>query len=52
MQDTYKEAKVFTFPNMVARVYQPILTPEEREGRMKRIHDAAARLLKGGVANV
>lgn len=41
-----KEVRVFTFPNMVARVYIPDLTPEERNKRMKAIHDAAANLLK------
>lgn len=49
MNDTYKEVKVFTFPGVVARVYIPELTAEERERRMKQIYDAAVRLLKGGV---
>lgn len=47
MADTYKEVKVFTFPGMIARVYIPDLTEEERARRMKRIHDSAARLLEG-----
>ena len=38
--------KTFEFPGMVARVFSPILTDEERERRMKAIHDAAANLLK------
>lgn len=43
--DVYGEPKVFKFPGMVATVYSPILTDEERNRRMKRIHDAAANLL-------
>lgn len=46
MSDTYKEVKVFTFPGMVARVYIPDLTPDERERRMKKVYDCAVRLLK------
>ncbi len=46
MADTYQEAKVFTFPGMIAKVYIPILTEEERSRRMKRVADAAANLLK------
>ena len=38
--------KIFEFPGMVARVYSPILTDEERKRRMQKIHDAAANLLK------
>lgn len=44
--DTYKETKLFTFPNMTARVLIPDLTQEERERRMKQIQAAAANLLK------
>jgi hypothetical protein len=46
-----REVKVFTFPNMVARVHIPDLTTEERERRMKRIYESAAKLLKGGKRN-
>lgn len=45
-KDKYKEVKTFNFPNMVARVYIPDLTPEERERRLKLVHDAAAALLR------
>ena len=45
--DTYKEIRMFKFPKMIARVYIPDLTPEERARRMKILHDAAARLLRG-----
>ena len=44
-QDTYKEAKTFTYPNVTVNVYIPDLTPEERSRRMKAIHKAAAELL-------
>lgn len=45
-QDTYNEPIIFEYPNAVVRVFRPILTQEERERRMKIIHDAAADLLK------
>ena len=43
--DTYGEPIIIEFPGMVARVFHPILTEEERTRRMKKIHDAAANLL-------
>jgi hypothetical protein len=46
-QQEYQEAKIITFPGMVARVYSPVLTQEERARRMKAIHKQAAELLKG-----
>lgn len=45
-QDSYKEIKTIHFPGMVARVYIPDLTVEERNARMKIIHNQAANLLK------
>ena len=33
-QDTYKKVKVIEFPNMIARVYIPDLTEEERKSGM------------------
>ncbi len=45
--DTYKEVKIFNFPNMVAKVHIPDISNEERNRRMKAIHDAAADLMKG-----
>ena len=45
-QDTYQEPKIFTYPGLVARVYRPILTEEERTRRMKAIHNQTANLLK------
>jgi hypothetical protein len=44
--DKYHDPIIITFPNMVARVYRPILTDEERTRRMKAIHNQAANLLK------
>lgn len=49
-QDTYKEVRIFEFPGMVARVYIPDLTPEEKSKRMKSIHNQAANFLKKVVA--
>lgn len=43
--DIYSEPQIVKFPGMTVRVFRPILTDEERAKRMKRIHDAAARLL-------
>lgn len=45
-EDKYHDPIVITFPNMVARVYRPILTEEERTRRLKAIHTQAANLLK------
>jgi len=45
-QDRYKEIKTIQFPGMVARVYIPDLTEEERAKRMAAIRNQAASLLK------
>lgn len=45
-QDTYGEPKIFTYPGIVARVYSPILTEEERQRRMEQIAKSAERLLR------
>lgn len=44
--DVYGDPIVLHLDNAVVTVYRPILTPEERERRMKIIHDAAADVLK------
>lgn len=44
-QDTYSEAKIFTYPGIVAKVYSPILTDEERQRRMAQIAKSAEMLL-------
>ena len=43
--DTYGEPEIFQGDNIVARVYSPILTDEERARRMERIKQAAVRLV-------
>lgn len=43
--------KTIESPGCVIRVYSPVLTEEERAKRMKRIHDAAEKLLKGVIRN-
>jgi hypothetical protein len=44
--DTYEEPIIIEYPGMIVRVFRPILTEEERARRMKKIHDAAAKLLR------
>ena len=44
-QDKYSEPKTFTYPGIVAKVYSPILTEEERQRRMAKIAKSAERLL-------
>lgn len=43
--DIYGEAEVIERNNIVAKVYSPILTDEERARRMERIKQAAIRLV-------
>ncbi len=43
--DTYKEVKVFEYPDMTIRVHIPDLTEDERKRRMKNIEKAAAALI-------
>lgn len=45
-QDVFQEPIYIEYPNSVIRVYRPVLDDEERARRMKRIHDAAADLLR------
>ena len=40
------EIKTFTYPNAIVRVHFPDLSDEENNKRMKKIHKAAAELLK------
>lgn len=46
-KDNYKPPITIEFPEMVARVYLPILDLEEQERRLKKIHRASANILKG-----
>lgn len=43
--DVYGEPEIIKKNNIVAKVYSPILTDEERERRMERIKQAAVRLV-------
>lgn len=44
--DTYNEPILIESPGAIIRVYHPVLTDQERNRRMKAIHNAAADLLK------
>ena len=44
-KDVYGEPKIITYPGVIAKVYSPILTDEERQRRMERIAKSAIRLL-------
>jgi hypothetical protein len=44
-KDTYAEPKTFIYPNIVAKVYSPILTEEERQRRLAKIAKSAEMLL-------
>lgn len=44
--DTYKEPIIIETENMVARVYIPVLTEEERKRRLEAIAKSAVRLLQ------
>lgn len=43
--DIYGEPEIIKYKNIVATVYSPILTEEERKKRMERIKQAAIRLV-------
>lgn len=43
--DVYGEPVIIKKGNIVAKVYSPILTEEERERRMEKIKQAAIRLV-------
>ena len=43
--DTYGEPEIIKKNNIVAKVYSPILTDEEREKRMEKIKQASIRLV-------
>ena len=44
-QDIYGEPEIIKHKNIVARVYSPILTDQEKERRMEQIKKAAVRLV-------
>ena len=43
--DIYGEPEIITYKNIIARVYSPILTEQERAKRMERIKQATIRLV-------
>ena len=43
--DIYGEPEIITYKNIVATVYSPILTEEERKRRMEQVKKAAVRLV-------
>ena len=43
--DIYGEPEIIHYKNIVATVYSPILTEEERKRRMEKIKQAAVRLV-------
>lgn len=43
--DIYGEPEIVKYKNIVATIYRPILTDEERARRMERIKQAAVRLV-------
>jgi hypothetical protein len=44
-KDVYGEPVIIRKGNIVAKVYSPILTDEEREKRMEKIKQASIRLI-------
>lgn len=44
-KDVYGEPEIIRKGNIVAKVYSPILTDEERNKRMEKIKQAAIRLV-------
>ena len=50
-QPEYIHTKTLTFPGMVARIFQPVLTEEERNRRYEAIKTASANLVKEVMKN-
>ena len=46
MEITYTK-KVITYPGMVAKISQPVLSDKEKARRMKQIENAVAALMRG-----
>ena len=49
--EKYIHTKTLTFPGMVARIFSPVLTEEERTRRMEAIKAASANLVKEVLKN-
>lgn len=47
----YIHTKTITLPGMVARIFSPVLTEEERQHRTEAIKTASANLLKEVLKN-
>ena len=45
MADVYGEPEIIKEGNIIAKVYSPILTDEERERRMEAIKQACVRIV-------
>jgi hypothetical protein len=45
IKDTYGEPEIIRKGNIVAKVYSPILTDEERNKRIERIKQASIRIV-------
>ena len=41
-----RKSTILCYPNMTVRVHYPDISDEENERRMKKLHDAAADILK------
>lgn len=46
-KETYSLEKTIEFPNMVARIYRPALSEEEKNKRLQKIKTATANLIIG-----
>ena len=44
--DIYTLERTIEFPNMIARIFRPVLTTEEKSKRMQNIHKASSNLMK------
>lgn len=47
-----KTVKVFEYPGAIVRVHIPELSEDENRKRMRRIHDAAASLIRSKYENL
>ena len=45
LEDVYGEPEIIKEGNIIAKVYSPVLTDEERERRMEEIKKACVRLV-------
>lgn len=47
MPGQYVFEKTIEFPNMIAKIYRPVITEEERKRRMRKIEKATQNLFMG-----